>query len=148
VHGKPTANQDTRCGARKSIPLQAKTDADVGEIYWFAGRKFIGNARPREVFLWNPSAGDYELTALDDHGRAGSLCTEQSLVGMDRQIIGAESVWEFAVVDIGSWRSLRHPNHHRAGKSKSNNDQPMRRYAQQLVWVRCPRRRTKNSDNF
>jgi len=24
------------------------------------------------VFSWNASAGDYVLTALDDHGRAGS----------------------------------------------------------------------------
>ncbi len=55
-----------------TIPLRAKTDADVREIYWFAGKTFIGKAPPQEVISWKPSAGRYELTALDDHGRSVS----------------------------------------------------------------------------
>ncbi len=55
-----------------TIPLRAKTDADVREIYWFAGKTFIGKAPPQEVISWKASAGRYELTALDDHGRSVS----------------------------------------------------------------------------
>ena len=68
----PAASEKIMLPLDNRIPLQAKTDGDVGEIYWFAGRTFIGKARPHEVFSWNASAGDYVLTALDDHGRAGS----------------------------------------------------------------------------
>ncbi|HEY5992426.1 MAG TPA: penicillin-binding protein 1C [Candidatus Udaeobacter sp.] len=55
-----------------AIPLQAKADADVREIYWFAGKTFIGRAPPQDVISWKASAGRYELVALDDHGRSGS----------------------------------------------------------------------------
>jgi penicillin-binding protein 1C len=56
----------------RTIPLRAKAEADVREIYWFAGKAFIGRTEPREVLSWKSTAGDYELTALDDHGRSGS----------------------------------------------------------------------------
>src|SRR5436190_9726798 len=55
-----------------AIPLQAKADADVREVYWFAGKTFIGRAPPQEVISWKASAGRYELIALDDHGRSVS----------------------------------------------------------------------------
>jgi len=54
------------------IPLQAKADADVHEIYWFADKTFIGKACPQDVLAWKASAGNYELIALDDHGRSSS----------------------------------------------------------------------------
>ena len=56
----------------KTIPLRAKADADVREVFWFAGKQFIGRAAPNQVLEWTATAGDYEVTALDDHGRAGS----------------------------------------------------------------------------
>ena len=56
----------------KTVPLRAKVDADVHKIYWFAGKKFIGQAAPNEFVGWDADAGDYEITALDDHGRATS----------------------------------------------------------------------------
>jgi penicillin-binding protein 1C len=55
-----------------TIGLRAKTDADVREIYWFAGNTFIARANPQDVVTWKPWPGTYELTALDDHGRARS----------------------------------------------------------------------------
>src|SRR5262249_15650968 len=58
--------------SKKTIPLPAKTDADVGEIFWLAGKQFVGKAAPNQVVEWTAAAGDYEVTALDDHGRAGS----------------------------------------------------------------------------
>src|SRR5262245_7227494 len=58
--------------SKKTIPLRAKADADVREIFWFAGKQFIGKAAPNQVLEWTATGGDYEVTALDDHGRAGS----------------------------------------------------------------------------
>ena len=58
--------------SKKTIPLLAKADGDVREIFWFAGKQFVGKGAPNQVFEWTAAAGDYELTALDDHGRAGS----------------------------------------------------------------------------
>ena len=55
-----------------TIALRAKTDADVREIYWFAGNTFIARTNPQDVITWKAAPGSYELTALDDHGRAGS----------------------------------------------------------------------------
>jgi penicillin-binding protein 1C len=58
--------------SKKTVPLRAKADADVREIFWFAGKQFVGKAAPNQVLEWTADAGDYEITALDDHGRAGS----------------------------------------------------------------------------
>jgi penicillin-binding protein 1C len=55
-----------------TIALRAKTDADVRDIYWFVGKQFIGKAAPNEVLEWERATGDYEITALDDHGRSAS----------------------------------------------------------------------------
>ena len=54
------------------IPLRAKADADVREIYWFADKSFIGKSRASDMLSWKSSPGDYQLIALDDHGRSGS----------------------------------------------------------------------------
>jgi penicillin-binding protein 1C len=58
--------------SKKTIPLRAKTDTDVSEIFWFAGKQFLGKAAPNQVLEWTAAVGDYEITALDDHGRSGS----------------------------------------------------------------------------
>jgi penicillin-binding protein 1C len=59
-------------GKENGIPLRAKTEADVRDVYWFADKKFIGKSKPVDVLSWRAKPGRYELTALDDHGRAGS----------------------------------------------------------------------------
>jgi penicillin-binding protein 1C len=66
------ANKEIVVASAKTVPLRAKVDADVRKVYWFAGKKFIGQAGPDEFLGWDTAAGDYEITALDDHGRAGS----------------------------------------------------------------------------
>jgi len=43
-----------------------------GEIYWFAGKTFIGKTPPQDALAWKAPPGRYELIALDDHGRASS----------------------------------------------------------------------------
>ena len=65
-------NKEIVVASAKTVPLRAKVDADVREVYWFAGKKFIGQAGPDEFLGWDTAAGDYEITALDDHGRASS----------------------------------------------------------------------------
>src|SRR6266536_718804 len=35
--------------SRKTIPLRAKADADVRQIFWFAGKQFVGKAAPNQV---------------------------------------------------------------------------------------------------
>jgi penicillin-binding protein 1C len=56
----------------REIPLRAKTDADVREVYWFADKTFIGKSSASEMLGWKSSPGNYQLIALDDHGRSGS----------------------------------------------------------------------------
>jgi penicillin-binding protein 1C len=65
-------NREILLANTPAIPLRAKAEADVREIYWFAGNAFIGKAEKNEVLSWKCKPGAYELTALDDHGRAGS----------------------------------------------------------------------------
>jgi penicillin-binding protein 1C len=57
---------------KQGIPLRAKTDADVREVYWFADKTFIGKSAATDILSWKSAPGRYELTALDDHGRSGS----------------------------------------------------------------------------
>ncbi len=57
---------------KQGIPLRAKTDADVREVYWFADKTFIGKSAATDILCWKSGPGRYELTALDDHGRSGS----------------------------------------------------------------------------
>lgn len=68
----PAEGQKILLTSAGTIALRAKTDADVREIYWFAGNTFIGRTNPQDVVTWKPVPGSYDLTALDDHGRAGS----------------------------------------------------------------------------
>jgi penicillin-binding protein 1C len=68
----PTEGQKILLTSAGTIALRAKTDADVREIYWFAGNTFIGRTNPQDVVTWKAAPGSYELIALDDHGRAGS----------------------------------------------------------------------------
>ena len=56
----------------KTIPLRAKAEGDVRDLFWFAGKQFVGKGAPNQVLEWTATAGDYEITVLDDHGRAGS----------------------------------------------------------------------------
>jgi penicillin-binding protein 1C len=55
-----------------NVPLRAKVEADVREVFWFDGNALIAKAAPSEVVSWNCTRGDHEITALDDHGRAGT----------------------------------------------------------------------------
>ena len=69
----PTGGHDIFFASSNAIPLRAKTDADVREIYWFADKIFIGKSNVTEMLTWKSTPGDYQLIALDDHGRS-TLC--------------------------------------------------------------------------
>jgi len=68
----PTEGQKILLTSAGTIALRAKTDTDVREIYWFAGNTFIARTNPQDVVAWKAAPGSYDLTAVDDHGRAGS----------------------------------------------------------------------------
>jgi penicillin-binding protein 1C len=68
----PAEGNATVMDTSSDIPLRAKTDADVREIYWFANKSFIGKSRAAEMLSWKSSRGSYQLIALDDHGRSTS----------------------------------------------------------------------------
>ena len=68
----PAGGHDILFASSTAIPLRAKTDADVREVYWFADKTFIGKSNVTEMLTWKSAPGDYQLTALDDHGRSGS----------------------------------------------------------------------------
>jgi penicillin-binding protein 1C len=68
----PANGRQILLASSKSIPLRVKADADVREVYWFAGKTLIGKSEVADVLSWKTSPGSYELTALDDHGRSSS----------------------------------------------------------------------------
>ena len=65
-----------------TIPLQARSEADVTKLYWFADKAFLGTTAARESFHWRPSPGTYRIVALDDRGRSStSTVTLQTASG-------------------------------------------------------------------
>jgi penicillin-binding protein 1C len=68
----PASGREIVFASSATMPLRAKTEGDVREIYWFADKTFIGRCDAKEALPWKSSPGQYELTALDDHGRSGS----------------------------------------------------------------------------
>ncbi len=65
--------------ATGTIALQARSEADVTMIYWFADKAFLGNSTPRKALYWRPAPGSYRIVTLDDRGRSSvSKVTLQS----------------------------------------------------------------------
>jgi penicillin-binding protein 1C len=56
----------------ETIALQAGTEGDVKNIYWFSDKEFLGTSQANKNGLpWRPAhAGWHSLTAVDDHGRS------------------------------------------------------------------------------
>lgn len=66
----------------RSLTLKAEADTDVAQLYWFAGKQFLGISHRQESLVWRPSVGHYTVTALDDHGRSdAATVTVQSAEG-------------------------------------------------------------------
>jgi penicillin-binding protein 1C len=55
----------------ESIPLRASLAADANKLYWFADTVYLGQSPGDSGLPWRPDTGrQYELTAVDDHGRS------------------------------------------------------------------------------
>lgn len=64
-----------------SIALSASVDADASRVFWFAGESFIAATRAGESARWSPGrAGQFHLTAVDDHGRADTREVDVAVV--------------------------------------------------------------------
>jgi penicillin-binding protein 1C len=54
-----------------TVALQAVTDGDTAEVFWFADQAFLGKAARGTTFFWKPAAaGRYTVRVVDDLGRA------------------------------------------------------------------------------
>ncbi len=51
------------------LQLEASAAPGIQRIHWFADRRYLGASAPAEPLPWQPTAGDYELQAMDDSGR-------------------------------------------------------------------------------
>jgi len=56
--------------AHDTIALQAITDGDAQDVFWFVGATYLGKAQSGTPFLWRPDPGKYVVRAVDDHGRS------------------------------------------------------------------------------
>jgi penicillin-binding protein 1C len=54
----------------ESIALQAVTDGDAHEVFWFVGESFVGKAKSGTPLFWTPRPGAYVVRAVDDLSRS------------------------------------------------------------------------------
>jgi penicillin-binding protein 1C len=64
---------------QNGIPLEAEAGADVHELHWFAGNRYLGVSKPSEPLLWTPSPGRWQIEALDDSGRVARVAVTVAL---------------------------------------------------------------------
>jgi penicillin-binding protein 1C len=56
---------------RPIIVLKADIDGDAERVHWFAGASYLGASAGGEALDWSPVvSGQYEIRAVDDHGRS------------------------------------------------------------------------------
>ena len=56
---------------RDNFAFTATADADTRALFWFVDGAFAGRSNPGQTFYWKPpSAGDYRVRVVDDHGRS------------------------------------------------------------------------------
>ena len=65
---------------RQSIPLRADTAPGVRQVYWFAGKQFIGVSAAASPLMWHANPGQWKLQVLDDHGRSASCNVRVEMV--------------------------------------------------------------------
>src|SRR6266404_1077316 len=53
----PLPNSEILFASATAIPLRAKADADVRDIYWFAGKTFLGKCNAAEMLSWKSTPG-------------------------------------------------------------------------------------------
>ncbi len=56
---------------QERIAFSATTDADVHALYWFVNDAYVGHSAPGASLYWQPpTAGNYTVRVVDDHGRS------------------------------------------------------------------------------
>ncbi len=60
-----------KSGEENKIPFSAVVDTDVKKLFWFVSGKYVGSNKVGEIFLWPSKPGKFEVTVVDDLGRAG-----------------------------------------------------------------------------
>ncbi|MGL4861455.1 MAG: penicillin-binding protein 1C, partial [Enterobacteriaceae bacterium] len=56
---------------RNSIVFNASSDGDSRTLYWFVDDIFLGSTASKQNIEWQPQkSGQYQVRAVDDHGRA------------------------------------------------------------------------------
>jgi penicillin-binding protein 1C len=58
---------------KERIPFEAVADGDVRTLYWLVDNRLAGQSRAGELFLWPAQAGDFNVSVIDDHGRAAGV---------------------------------------------------------------------------
>jgi penicillin-binding protein 1C len=66
-------------GRKNAIPLEAEAGADVAELHWFAGSRYLGASKPSQPLLWTPAPGRWQIEALDDAGRTAHVSVTVSV---------------------------------------------------------------------
>lgn len=68
----PSANLEyaIRPDESPKLALQAETEADVARLHWFVDSRYLGSTKPRDPLVWKPEPGEWEILAMDDHGRS------------------------------------------------------------------------------
>jgi len=62
------------------IPFMATVDADVKEQFWFLGDNFLGKSKPNHPYYWKPKAGEFNISVVDDQGRAKSALVKVIII--------------------------------------------------------------------
>jgi penicillin-binding protein 1C len=55
------------------VPLQASTDADARQVFWFIDDVFVGSSRHYESLVYPLAQGKHFVQAVDDLGRSSSV---------------------------------------------------------------------------
>ena len=55
---------------KRQIPFIAIADGDVRRLYWFANNRYIDSTPPDQPLIWKPVSGTFDVSVIDDHGRA------------------------------------------------------------------------------
>ena len=58
------------------MPLQASADADIRELYWFAGGRFLGRSEAGKALLWRAVPGRTLVRVVDERGRSDARAVE------------------------------------------------------------------------
>lgn len=66
--------------AQQLVPLRADTAPGVREVFWFAGKDYLGKSAPTEPLFWKARPGEWTVQVTDDRGRSASCEVKVELV--------------------------------------------------------------------